>query len=68
MVLKLPKQELKLVSALSETRRLFWLFRFHIDTASFGVSKQPKQPKINQNKPKNTERKPKRQKNGKNNF
>ncbi len=29
----------KLVSALSETRRLFRLFRFNIETGSFGVSK-----------------------------
>jgi hypothetical protein len=32
----------KLVSAVSETRRLF---RFNIETGSFGVSKQPKQTK-----------------------
>jgi hypothetical protein len=44
-VSKQPKLELKLVSALSETRRLFWLFRFNIKTASFGVLKQPKQTK-----------------------
>ncbi len=51
--------EPKLVSALSETRRLFRLFRFNIErikdkkkfikdnieTGSFGVSKQPKQRK-----------------------
>jgi hypothetical protein len=45
---KQPKLEPKLVSALSETRRLFWLFwvfRFNIETGSFGVSKQPKQTK-----------------------
>ncbi len=35
----------KLVSALSETGRLFRLFRFNIETGSFGVSKQPKQTK-----------------------
>jgi hypothetical protein len=35
----------KLVSALSETRRLFQLFRFNIETGSFGVSKQPKHTK-----------------------
>jgi hypothetical protein len=35
----------KLVLALSETRHLFWLFRFNIETGSFGVSKQPKQTK-----------------------
>jgi hypothetical protein len=28
---------------------LFWLFRFNIETGSFGVSKQPKQTKDNQN-------------------
>ncbi len=42
---KQPKLEPKLVSALSETRRLFRLFRFNIETGSFGVSKQPKQTK-----------------------
>jgi hypothetical protein len=42
---KQPKLEPKLVSALSETRRLFLLFRFNIKTGSFGVSKQPKQTK-----------------------
>jgi hypothetical protein len=41
-VSKQPKLEPKLVSALSETRRLF---RFNIKTGSFGVSKQPKQTK-----------------------
>jgi hypothetical protein len=35
----------KLVSALSETRRLFRLFLFNIETGSFSVSKQPKQTK-----------------------
>jgi hypothetical protein len=44
-VSKQPKLEPKLVSALSETRRLFQLFRFNIETGSFGVSKQPKQRK-----------------------
>ncbi len=39
---KHPKLEPKLVSALSETRRLF---RFNIKTGSLGVSKQPKQTK-----------------------
>jgi hypothetical protein len=48
-VSKQPKLEPKLVSALSETRRLFRLFRFNIETGSFGVSKQPKQTKTNQN-------------------
>ncbi len=42
---KQPKLEPKLVSALSETRRLFRLFRFYIETGSFGVLKQPKQRK-----------------------
>jgi hypothetical protein len=44
-VSKQPKLEPKLVSALSETRCLFRLFRFNIETGSFGVSKQPKQTK-----------------------
>ncbi len=44
-VSKQLKLEPKLVSALSETRRLFRLFRFNIETGSFGISKQPKQPK-----------------------
>jgi hypothetical protein len=44
-VSKQPKLEPKLVSALSETRRLFRLFRFNIETGSFSVSKQPKQTK-----------------------
>jgi hypothetical protein len=44
-VSKQTKLEPKLVSALSETRRLFRLFRFNIETGSFGVSKQPKQSK-----------------------
>ncbi len=39
--------EPKLVSALSKTKRLFWLFRFYTKTESFGVSieteEQPKQ-------------------------
>jgi hypothetical protein len=35
----------KLVLALSETRRLCQMFRFNIETGSFGVSKQPKQTK-----------------------
>jgi hypothetical protein len=48
-VSKQPKLEPKLVSALSETRRLFWLFRFNIETGCFGFSKQPKQTKTNQN-------------------
>jgi hypothetical protein len=41
---KQPKLEPKLVSALSETKRLFRLFRFYTGTASFGVSIEPKQP------------------------
>ncbi len=42
----------KLVSALSETKRLFRLFRFYTETASFGVSIEPKQAK---DQPKQTE-------------
>jgi hypothetical protein len=38
--------------ALSETKRLFWLFRFYIDTASFDVSVKPKLIETNRNKPK----------------
>jgi hypothetical protein len=40
---KQPKLEPKLVSALSETKRLFWLFRFNTETDSFDVSIEPKQ-------------------------
>ncbi len=40
---KQPKLEPKLVSALSETKRLFRLFRFYTETESFGVSIEPKQ-------------------------
>ncbi len=40
---KQPKLEPKLVSTLSETKRLFRLFRFYTETASFGVSIEPKQ-------------------------
>ena len=40
---KQPKLEPKLVSALSETKCLFRLFRFYTETASFGVSIKPKQ-------------------------
>jgi hypothetical protein len=47
---KQPKLEPKLVSILSETRRLVRLFRFNIETASFGVSIEPKQNKNNRNK------------------
>jgi hypothetical protein len=32
----------KLVSALSETKGLFRLYRFYVETASFGVSFKPK--------------------------
>jgi hypothetical protein len=53
---KQPKLEPKLVSALSETKRLFRLFRFYTETASFGVSielkqteDQPKQTETNRN-------------------
>ena len=42
---KQPKMEPKLVSALSETKRLFWLFRFFTETVSFSVSIEPKQKK-----------------------
>ncbi len=37
------KLETKLVSALSETKRLFRLFRFYTETESFDVSIEPKQ-------------------------
>jgi len=50
--LKQPKLEPKLVSALSETKHLFRLFRFFTETASFGVSIEPKQKNTNRNKPK----------------
>jgi hypothetical protein len=49
---KQPKLEPKLVSTLSETRGLFRLFRFYIETACFDVSIEPKQEKMNRNKPK----------------
>jgi hypothetical protein len=49
---KQPKLEPKLVSALSETKRLFRLFRFYTETASFGVSIEPKQT---EDQPKQTE-------------
>ncbi len=39
---KQPKLEQKPVSALSETERLFRLFRFYIETAGFDVSIKPK--------------------------
>ncbi len=50
---KQPKLEPKLVSALSETKPLFRLFRFCTETASFGVSIKPKQTV---DKPKQTEK------------
>ncbi len=40
---KQPKLEPKLVLALSETKRLFRLFRFNTETESFDVSIEPKQ-------------------------
>ncbi len=40
---KQPKLEPKLVSALSETKRLFRLFRFYTEITSFGISIKPKQ-------------------------
>ena len=40
---KRPKLEPKLVSALSETKRLFRLFRFYTETESFDVLIEPKQ-------------------------
>ncbi len=49
---KQPKLEPKLVSVLSETKHLFRLFRFFIETASFGVSIEPKQT---EDQPKQTE-------------
>jgi hypothetical protein len=50
---KQPKLELKLVSALSETKCLFRLFRFETETESFDVSIEPKQTR---DKPKQFER------------
>jgi hypothetical protein len=41
----------KLVSALSETKRLFKLFRFYIETVIFVVSIKPKLTKTSRNKP-----------------
>jgi hypothetical protein len=49
---KQPKLEPKLVSALSETKRLFRLFRSYTETATFGVSIEPKQT---EDQPKQTE-------------
>jgi hypothetical protein len=40
---KQSKLESKLVSALSETKRLFWLFCFYSETESFGVLTETKQ-------------------------
>ncbi len=40
---KQPKPEPKLVSALSETKLLFRLFRFFTETEIFDVSIEPKQ-------------------------
>jgi hypothetical protein len=40
---KQPKLEPKLVSALSETKRLFRLLRFYTETENFDVSIEPKQ-------------------------
>jgi hypothetical protein len=37
------KLEPKLVSALSKTKRLFWLFQFYTETESFGISIELKQ-------------------------
>ncbi len=54
---KQPKLEPKLVSALSETKRLFRLFRFYTETASFGVSIESKQT---EEQPKQTETLPNR--------
>jgi hypothetical protein len=50
---KLPKLEPKLVSALSETKLLFRLFRFYTETASFGVSIEPKQTETRKQNEKN---------------
>jgi hypothetical protein len=43
---KKPKLEPKLVSALSETKRLFWLFRFYNERESFDVLIEPKQTRL----------------------
>ncbi len=40
---KQPKLEPKLVSTLSETKRLFWLFHFYTETEIFDVLIEPKQ-------------------------
>jgi hypothetical protein len=49
---KQPKLEPKIVSALSETKCLFQLFRFYTETEIFGVSIEPKQAEV---QPKQTE-------------
>ncbi len=46
---KQPKLETKLVSALSETKRLFRLFRFFTETESFDVLIEPNKQKTNPN-------------------
>jgi hypothetical protein len=48
-VSKQPKLGPKLVSALSETRRLFRVFRFNIETGSFGVWNNRNKQTTNQN-------------------
>jgi hypothetical protein len=45
---KQPKLEPKPVSALSETKPLFRLFRFYTETESFDVSIEPKQTEVQQ--------------------
>ncbi len=50
---KQPKLEPKLVSALSDTKRLFRLFRFYTETESFDVLIEPKQT---ENQPKQFDR------------
>ncbi len=46
---KQPKLEPKLVSALSETKRLFGLFCFYTETESFDVSRNQNKQKTNRN-------------------
>ena len=43
--LKKPKLEPKIVSVFSEKKCLFRLFRFHAETACYGVSIEPKHSK-----------------------
>ncbi len=50
---KQPKLEAKLLSALSETKRLFRLFRFYTETESFDVWIEPK---LTEDQPKQFER------------